>query len=255
MQLIDTHCHLYLPEFDNDRLEVMKRAKQGGVKKFYLPAIDSKVLDRLLQMEETFRDECFAMIGLHPCSVNNSYEEELDSVEGWLKKRKFVAVGEIGLDFYWDTTFAKQQLQVFEQQMQWALQYNLPVVIHTRQAMQQTIEAVKPYAAKGLKGIFHCFGDDVEVARQITEMGFLLGIGGVLTYKNARLDVVIEQVALENLVLETDAPYLAPVPFRGKRNESSYILNIAEKLAQIKGISVEEVARITSANAEKLFMQ
>ncbi|MCY7421202.1 MAG: TatD family hydrolase [Chitinophagaceae bacterium] len=253
MQLIDTHCHLYLNEFDNDRYEVMSRAKNAGVTKFYLPSIDSTTMDVMMKMEGDYQNECFAMIGLHPCSVNESYLDELQKVDQWLQQRKFVALGEIGLDFYWDKTFTNEQYAAFNQQMEWALAYNLPIVIHTRQAMQETIDAVKPFAKKGLTGIFHCFGDSLEAAQQIISLGFLLGVGGVITYKNAGLAPVLEAIPLEHMVLETDAPYLSPVPHRGKRNESSYIFAIAQKLAEIKNVSVEEVALVTTSNAEKIF--
>ncbi len=253
MVFIDTHCHLYLKEFDNDRYEVMTRAKNAGVTKFYLPSIDSTTMDVIIKMEADYQNECFAMIGLHPCSVNESYLDELQKVDEWLKQRKFAALGEIGLDFYWDKSFTKEQYAAFNQQMEWALVYNLPIVIHTRQAMQETIDAVKPFAKKGLTGIFHCFGDTIEAAQQIISLGFLLGIGGVITYKNAGLAQVLEAIPLEHMVLETDAPYLSPVPHRGKRNESSYILAVAQKLAEIKNVSVEEVALVTTSNAEKIF--
>lgn len=253
MILIDTHCHLYLNEFDSDRAEVINRAKNIGVSKFYLPCIDSKVIKDMLKMEMEYKEECFAMMGLHPCSVNATYQDELNIVEEWLQKRKFVAIGEIGLDFYWDKTFNREQYVAFERQMEWALQYKLPIVIHTRQAMQQTIDAVRPFSKQGLTGIFHCFGDTIEAAKQIIEMGFLLGIGGVVTYKNAGLAQILQNVALEHIVLETDAPYLSPVPYRGKRNESVYIMNVAQRLAEIKNVSLEEVALITTRNAEKIF--
>lgn len=253
MFLTDTHCHLYLPEFKDSLNDVMERAFSTGVEKFYMPAIDSTVIDMLLETEKEYSGKCFAMMGLHPCSVKDNYKDELAIVENWLNKRAFAAIGEIGLDFYWDTTFTAQQYETFEMQMQWALDKKLPIVIHTRNALQQTIDFVKPFAAKGLRGIFHCFGDSYEKAKQIIDMNFYLGIGGVLTYKNSGLDEVIKQINIEHIVLETDAPYLAPVPFRGKRNESSYIKIIAEKLAAIKNISLEEVAVITTANAEKIF--
>lgn len=253
MRLVDTHCHLYLPDFKTDLDEVMLRAASTGVEKFYLPAIDSTVIDDLLAMENKYPGKCFAMMGLHPCSVKENFKGELEIAEGWVRKRLFAAIGEIGLDFYWDTTFATQQYEVFEIQMQWALDKNLPVVIHTRNAMQQTIDTVKPFAAKGLKGIFHCFGDSYDMAKQIIGMGFYVGIGGVLTYKKSGLDEVMEKIDLSHIVLETDSPYLTPVPYRGKRNESSYIKIIAEKLAAVKNISLEEVAAVTTANAEKIF--
>ena len=253
MQLVDTHCHLYLPEFEDDLEEVFNRAEEAGVTKFYLPAIDSSVVNDMLAMEKRFPGKCFLMAGLHPCSVNENWEKEIDIVKKSLQKRSFAAIGEIGLDFYWSTDFTVQQYQAFEVQMQLALQNNLPIVIHTRNAMQPTIDFVKPFAAKGLKGIFHCFGDSNEKAIQIIDMGFYLGIGGVLTYKKSGLDEVLKNISLDHIVLETDAPYLTPVPYRGKRNESSYIKIIAKKLAEVKNMSLEEVAAVTTANAEKIF--
>ncbi len=253
MHFIDTHCHLYLPEFSSDIRGIFSRAKAAGVEKFYLPAIDSSVTEALLAMEKNYPEQCFAMAGLHPCSVNENYHAELDHVNQLLAERTFVAMGEIGLDFYWSTQFVKEQYQAFEKQMEWALEKNMPIVIHTRNAMQQTIDFVKPFAAKGLTGIFHCFGGSYEDAKQVIDMGFYLGIGGVLTYKKAGLDEVLKKIDLSHIVLETDAPYLTPVPFRGKRNESSYIKIIAEKLALVKNVPVEEVAAITTVNAEKIF--
>ena len=253
MIFIDTHCHLYLPDFKNDLNNIIKRSKDVGVEKFYMPAIDSSVINDLVETENKYPEQCFAMMGLHPCSVKENYKDELAVAGNWLNRRSFAAIGEIGLDFYWDTSFTAQQYEVFEAQMQWALNKNLPVVIHTRNAMQQTIDVVKPFAMKGLTGIFHCFGDSYEMAKQIIDLNFLLGIGGVLTYKKSGLDEVIKQIDLKHIVLETDAPYLTPVPFRGKRNESSYIKIIAEKLADVKRISLEEIAFVTTANAEKIF--
>lgn len=253
MNLIDTHCHLYSEEFAADIDAVIERALQYGVSKFYLPAIDDSTHKAMLDLEARYPGVCVAMMGLHPCSVNAGYRNELAVVEEWLEKRPFVAVGEIGLDYYWDKTFAKEQQEAFTLQMQWALKRSLPIVIHTRNAMQETIEMVKPFAAKGLRGIFHCFSGSAESAKQITDMGFMLGIGGVLTYKNAGLPAALEKVGMEYLVLETDAPYLTPVPFRGKRNESSYLQYVVEKLAVEKGVTVEEMAAITTANAQKIF--
>jgi TatD DNase family protein len=253
MQLVDSHCHLYLEEFRNDLPKVIARANDAGVSRFFLPGIDSAVIDDMMKLEQEWPGQIFPMMGLHPCSVKENYADELNIVKHWLEQRQFVAIGEIGLDFYWDTTFTTQQYDAFKQQMEWALLYELPIVIHTRNAMQETIETVRPYAESGLRGIFHCFGDSIETAQQIIEMNFLLGIGGVLTYKKSGLAEVMEHISLEHIVLETDAPYLTPVPFRGKRNESSYIRIIAEKLAEIKKVTMEEVAMITTANADKLF--
>jgi TatD DNase family protein len=253
MRLIDTHCHLYLKEFEHDLEQVIQRARNAGVERFYLPCIDSEVIEDMLKLEALSPQEFIPMMGLHPGSVKETYNEELKIVEGYLSRRNFVAVGEIGLDFYWDSTFIKEQYSAFNKQMELALSNKLPIVIHTRNAMQQTIDAVKPFAAKGLRGIFHCFGDSNETAKQIIGMDFYLGIGGVLTYKKANVPEALKDIDLKHIVLETDAPYLSPVPYRGKRNESSYLRYIAEGLADAKKVPVEEVARITTGNAEKLF--
>jgi TatD DNase family protein len=253
MKIVETHCHLYLEEFKNDLNAVIERAKKAGVKKFFLPAIDSEVIDAMLEVEQKFPHECFAMMGLHPCSVKENYKDELGLVEQWLNKRQFAAVGEIGLDFFWDKTYTKEQLDAFEVQMKWALQRNMPIAIHTRNAMAEAIVTVKPFAEKGLRGIFHCFSGDYKNAKEIIAMGFLLGIGGVITYKNSGLQPVIEKIDLKHIVVETDAPYLAPVPHRGKRNESSYLEFVIAKIAEIKNVTAEEVAMITTENAEKIF--
>lgn len=253
MQFIDTHCHLYLPEFKEDLANVLSRAENQGVDKFYLPCIDVSVLNDMLNLEKTNPKKCFAMAGLHPCSVQANFIQELNQIQNFSKKIFFPAVGEIGLDFYWSTEFMKEQYEAFSIQMEWALQNKLPIVIHTRNAMKETIDFVKPFSEKGLTGIFHCFGGTYEDAVKIVDMNFYLGIGGVLTYKKSGLDEVLKKLNMERIVLETDAPYLTPLPFRGKRNESSYIKIIAEKLAEVKNISLEEVAAITTANAENVF--
>jgi len=253
MKLIDTHCHLYLPEFVPDIAEVMQRAAANGVDLFYLPAIDSGSMEVMLDLEKKYPGKCIAMSGLHPCSVKDNYLQELKLVEESLQQRKFAAVGEIGLDFYWHRSFEQQQYEVFHRQIEWALQYDIPIVIHSRESMQQSIEVVKEHQHGNLQGIFHCFSGSYELAKQIIDLGFYLGIGGVLTYKKSGLAEVLKNVDLENIVLETDAPYLTPVPFRGKRNESSYLIHIAQKLAEVKGVSIEEVAAITTANAQKIF--
>ncbi len=253
MNLIDTHCHLYLDNYDADLPAVMERAQNEGVEKFYLPAIDSTVIARLLETESRFPGKCLAMMGLHPCSVKENYEEELQLVEEWLARRKFSAVGEIGLDFYWDKTFTDQQYDAFRRQLLLARLYHLPVVLHSRDSLNESIELVKSMHDGRLSGIFHCFGGTLEQARRITDMGFYLGIGGIITYKNAGLGPVLEQISLDNMVLETDAPYLTPVPFRGKRNESSYLRYIVQKLADIKQLPVQQVAEITTQNAQKIF--
>jgi TatD DNase family protein len=253
MQFIDTHAHVYAPELTTNIELVIKNAISTGIKKILMPAIDSASLEAMLQVERQFPDHCIAMMGLHPCYVKENHQEELKLVEEWIAKRKFIAIGEIGLDFYWDKTFAKEQHLVFETQMQWALDLRLPIAIHTRNAMGETIEAVKPFAKKGLRGVFHCFSGSKESAEQIIDMGFHLGLGGVLTYKNAGVAEAIKEIPMEFLMLETDAPYLAPVPYRSKTNEPAYMLEVAKKLAEIKSMPLHEIASITTSNAEKLF--
>jgi TatD DNase family protein len=253
MKIIDTHAHLYLEDFQEDIEAVIARAKAENVQRVYFPAIDSSTHDRMMQLAASNTDFFQPMMGVHPCSVKENIEQELAIAEAWLSKGSFAAVGEIGLDYYWDTSFAAQQLDAFNRQMQWALDRHLPVVIHTRNAIQDTIDAVRPFAAKGLTGIFHCFSGTAAEAKQVAGMNFMLGIGGVVTYKKAGLAEALIDVPLDSLVLETDAPYLTPVPFRGKRNESSYIIHTARKLAEVKSITVEELAAVTSANAEKIF--
>jgi TatD DNase family protein len=253
MRFIDTHSHIYDTGFKEEMDAVMVGAKSVGIEKIYMPGIDSTCIDDMMGMETKYPGFCIPMMGLHPCYVKENYQEELAIVEGWLTKRKFAAIGEIGLDYYWDKTFAKEQQLVFEKQMQWGLDYGLPINIHTRNAMGETIEMVKPFAKKGLKGIFHCFSGSKESAEQIVEMGFLLGLGGVLTYKNAGVAEAVVNIPMEFLVLETDAPYLPPVPYRGKRNEPAFMIEVAKKLAEIKNIPLHEVGEITSENAERIF--
>jgi TatD DNase family protein len=250
MTLVDTHCHLYISSFQSDRQAVIDRALAAGITKMFLPAIDSSELGNLLNLEKAYPAHCIAMMGLHPCSVKENYEEELRLVNDQLHARPFAAVGEIGLDFYWDLSFADQQYDAFRRQVAWAKELRLPVVIHSRNSLDECIGVAEN---KGVGGIFHCFSGSVEQAKRIIELGFYLGIGGVLTYKNSGLDAVLKDVPLESMVLETDAPYLTPVPFRGKRNESSYIKYVAEKLAEVKGVSVEEVAAVTTRNAQNIF--
>ncbi len=253
--LIDTHCHLYLPEFDKDIETVMERAFQAGVERFYLPAIDSRTMDRVINLEERYPGAAFAMAGLHPCSVKEDVEQELAFIEQLLKARNFVAIGEIGLDYYWDKTFIMQQQEAFRRQINWARQYNLPIVIHSRNATREALDIVLENLDGRLKGIFHCFSGNEQLAKEIAATGFMLGIGGVITYKNAGLAEALVDVPLESIVLETDAPYLTPVPFRGKRNESSYLSHIVQKLADVKGVSIEMVTQVTSENALKIFGQ
>jgi TatD DNase family protein len=253
MNITDTHCHLYSTDFIADINEVLDRAATENVNKFYLPAIDSTTHNNMILIEEKYKDKCEAMMGLHPCSVKENYISELQIVEHWLQQRKFAAIGEIGLDFYWDKTFTTQQHEAFIFQIELAIKYKLPIVIHTRKAMSETIDMLSKYVSQGISGIFHCFSGNYNDAIKIIEMGFYLGIGGVVTYKNAGLAEVLTKIDIKHLVVETDAPYLTPVPFRGKRNESSYLKYVVEKIATITNISVEQVAAITTANAEKIF--
>lgn len=250
---IDTHTHLYDEQFDNDRLEMTERAINAGVKKMFLPNCDSTTLNPMLELCEAFPGNCFPMIGLHPCSVKENYKEELRIVEEELATRKYYGVGEAGLDYYWDKTFVPEQKDAFALQIGWALQYDLPVIIHTRESVADGIKMITEKQNGKLRGIFHCFGGTAEEAKQITDLGFYLGIGGVATFKKSTLPEVLQLIDLQHIVLETDAPYLAPVPYRGKRNESAYIPLIAQKIAEIKGCNVEEVERVTTENAQGIF--
>ncbi len=253
--LTDTHTHLYATEFDTDRDVVINSALKIGVNKFYLPNVDSRSIESMLKLEAAYPGYCFAMMGLHPCSVNQNYETELIVVENWLQQRKFVAIGEIGIDLYWDKTFFTAQQIAFRRQIELALQYQLPIVIHCREAFNEILEILESYP-KQPKGIFHCFSGNVAQARRVLDLGtFKLGIGGVVTFKNSGLDKVVEQLNLSDLVLETDSPYLAPVPQRGKRNESAYLFNVARKIAEIKKVTLEEVATITTSNAAEIFQE
>lgn len=250
---IDTHTHLYLEQFEEDRTQVVQRAIDAGVELMYLPNVNRNTILPMLELEGQFPGHVHAMMGLHPCSVKDDYLEQLQIVEEWLNRRDFCAIGEIGIDLYWDKTHVAQQEEAFLTQVRWAKEMGKPIVIHARESTDQILELLKPEADERLKGIFHCFTGTREQAQAVMELGFLMGIGGVLTFKNSGLDRVVEEVPLEYLVLETDSPYLAPVPHRGKRNESSYIPLIGGRLAEIKGKKVEEVAYLTSENARKLF--
>jgi len=251
--LIDTHTHLYLDRFDEDRAEVIAKAKEAGVEKFFLPNIDSSSIDGMLALEKAYPTEIFAMMGLHPCSVKENYKEELEVCKNWIDKRKFCAIGEIGIDLYWDKTFFEQQKDAFKIQIDWAKALDIPIVIHSRDSTKEVIEVLQECKDPKLRGIFHCFGGSAEEAHQITALGFYLGIGGVLTFKKSGLDKTMEEVDLKNVVLETDAPFLAPTPYRGKRNESAYVALVAHKLAEIKRVSMQEVAEVTTENALKIF--
>ena len=251
--LIDTHTHLYLEQFDEDREEMIQRAVESGVEKFFLPNIDSQSIDSMLKLEAEYPNRCYAMMGLHPCSVKENYREELAIVKEWLDKRPFCAVGEIGVDLYWDKSTFEIQKEAFLIQIEWAKDLDLPIVIHSREATDIIIEICQEVKDEKLKGIFHCFGGSLEQANKIIDLGFYLGIGGVLTFKKAGLDKVLPDVPLERIVLETDSPYLAPVPYRGKRNESAYVRLVAEKLMSVKNLTFKEIAKVTSENALKIF--
>ncbi len=254
--MIDTHSHIYSEEFDADRSEAILRAQQAGVEKIILPNVDSESLQHMLNLEKEYPGFCFAAIGLHPTSVKKNFEEELELVRKELERRKYIAIGEVGLDLYWDKTFYKEQVNVFQTQIEWALAYNLPVIIHVRDSHKETIEALQPYKGKGLKGIFHCFTGSKVEANEIFDLGdFRLGIGGVVTFKNSGLAENLKSIPLDKLVLETDSPYLAPVPYRGKRNEPAYTALVRDKLAEVCGVSSDEVVRITNQNAESVFFE
>jgi TatD DNase family protein len=253
MNITDTHIHLYAEEFNPHRNTLIADAINKGVKKFFIPNIDSTSFEGMYKVCGEFPENCFPMMGLHPCSVKENYMEELLKIEKELGNRKFYAVGEIGIDLYWDKTFAIQQEAVFIMQCIWASEKKLPVVIHSREATKEIIAVLKNNSHLNLTGIFHCFSGTVEQANEIIDMGFYLGIGGVVTYKNSGLDKVVEKIDLKHLVLETDAPYLAPAPYRGKRNEPAFILQVVKKIAEIKNVSEEEVAEVTRENAEKVF--
>ncbi len=250
---IDTHTHLYSEEFNADRNAVILSAINLGVEKLFLPNVDSSSIQGMLELEQQFANHCFPMMGLHPCSVKENYLEELTIIKSWLDKRRFFAIGEIGMDLYWDKTFVKEQEWVFRQQIEWAMEFNYTIVIHCRNAFDEIFAVLKSYP-KLPKGIFHCFSGTFEQAKHILDLGnFKLGIGGVITFKNSGLDKVVEQLSIHNIVLETDAPYLAPNPHRGKRNESAYIPLVAQKIADLKQLSLEDVALITTKNAEEIF--
>lgn len=250
---IDTHTHLYDEQFNDDREVVIQKALDAGVAKMLLPNCDRHTIQPMMDMQQRWPEHCFPMMGLHPCYVKENYREELKIAEEWLDKAAFCAIGEIGLDYYWDLTFVEEQKEAFNIQMGWALQHKLPVVIHTRESMAEGIEMVKQKQNGDLKGVFHCFGGSEEEAKQITDLGLHLGIGGVATFKKSSLPEVLKSVDLEHIVLETDAPYLAPVPYRGKRNESSYIPLIAAIIADAKQCSVALVEKVTTENARQLF--
>ena len=252
--LTDTHSHLYADTLQDDLEAVMQRCKDHGVDRIFLPNIDLESIDPMVQLEKAYPENCFAMMGLHPCSVDHDFQASLATIRSWWNNRNFVAVGEIGIDLYWDTTYVEEQKEAFRIQIEWAKELNRPIVIHTRNSFNEVFEVLDDLNDDSLSGIFHCFSGDAEQARRILDYGnFWLGIGGVLTFKNSGLAAVIEPIDLKHLVLETDSPYLAPTPHRGKRNESSYLKLIAQRLAEVKNVSLEEIAATTTENSKKIF--
>ena len=254
MILTDTHTHLYAKQFDEDIDTVIQNCIDKGITRFFLPNIDASSIDAMLSLGLQYPKNCFPMMGLHPTSVDENYQETLTLIENWLTKQKFCAIGEIGIDLYWDSSFLKQQQDAFRFQIALAKKHQLPFVIHCRDAFDEIFEILDELNDTDMRGIFHCFTGTIEQAQHIINYGnFKIGIGGVVTFKNAGLDKVVEQIALKHLVLETDAPYLAPTPYRGKRNESTYLYLIAEKVASLHHTSIEEVAAVTTKNSVEIF--
>lgn len=254
--MIDTHTHLYAEEFDADRKEMIQRALDKGVTSFYLPAIDTETHESMLRLEAQYPNIMHAMMGLHPCSVKpKTWEQELKIVENYLQKRKFCAIGEIGIDLYWDTSTLDLQIRAFEKQIDWAIAYDLPIVIHTRESFDETFEVLERKKHPKLRGIFHCFSGDLKQAQHAIDLNFMLGIGGVVTFKNGKIDKFLNEISLKHIVLETDSPYLAPVPFRGKRNESAYVALVAGKLVDVYDKEFSEIEKVTTENALRLFAE
>jgi TatD DNase family protein len=250
---IDTHAHIYLESFLEDTDSIVQRAVNNGIGGIYMPNIDVSSVGSMVALEDTYPEYCHSMIGLHPCSVKADFNIQLEKLEHWLSQRKFSGIGETGTDLYWDKTFHEQQVEALEIQINWAKRYNLPIILHSRNSLDLSIQIIEKNHQEGLSGIFHCFTGSLDQARCITEMGFYLGIGGVITFKKSNLGDILQYITLENIVLETDSPYLAPVPHRGKRNEPSYIPHIAGRLAEIYDVSVKEIAKITTTNARRIF--
>ena len=253
MKIIDTHTHLYSNQFKKDIDDVIAKAKENGIKKFIFPAIDSSHFDSMHSLKKKYSDDIFLMSGLHPTDVKENYRDELDFVVNSLKSHNYVAIGEIGIDLYWDKTYLKEQQDAFRFQIKLAIKNDLPIVIHCRESFDEIFEILEEENCDKLRGVFHCFTGNIDQANKAIGLGFLLGIGGVVTFKNGGIDKLIDQIDLKHIVLETDSPYLAPVPFRGKRNESSYIIYVLEKLSELYQLPREEIASITTNNAEKMF--
>ena len=253
MQYIDSHSHLYLEEFAYDRDEVISRAVSSGINKILLPNIDSSSVKSMLDTAKKYAGICYPMIGVHPTSVKKDFLKEFELVKEWIEKEKFIAIGEIGIDLYWDKTYFNEQAQLFKMQIELALSKDLPIVIHARDSFLQIFKLLKEYEGSPLRGVFHAFTGDTGEAEHIINSGFYIGIGGIVTFKNSGLDKVVADIGIDKVLLETDAPYLAPTPYRGKRNESSYIPLIAKKISEVCGRSIDDVAKQTSTNALNLF--
>jgi len=253
MILTDTHTHLYYETDDTKRAELIQRCSENSIDRLFLPNVDASSVSLISSLVESYPDLCFPMLGLHPCSVKANWEDELKAIKEAVQPQKIVAIGEIGIDLYWDKTLLKEQLQAFRNQIAWAKELKLPIVIHCRDAFNEVFEVLQQEQDENLRGIFHCFTGSVEQANKVIDLGFYLGIGGVVTYKNAGLDKVVSQMDLKHIVLETDSPYLTPVPYRGKPNESSYLIYIAQKVAELHQTDVETVASITTENSKTVF--
>ena len=251
--ITDTHTHLYSSQFDEDQAAMIQRAKKAGVSRFFIPAIDASYTERMINLETNYPNDVYLMMGLHPTSVKENYKEELAHVKEWIDKRNFYAIGEIGIDLYWDTSFLAQQQEAFSTQIKWAKEKKLPIVIHCRAAFDEIFEILEAEKGDDLFGIFHCFTGTKAQAEKAISYNMKLGVGGVATFKNGKIDKFLHEIDLKHIVLETDAPYLAPTPYRGKRNESAYITNVIDKLVDIYGVSFDEIAKITTQNSKKVF--
>ena len=254
--MIDTHSHIYGPEYDEDRMSVVQRAKQAGVERMLLPNINEASIEPMLSLCHSYQGYCYPMMGLHPEDVTDDYLQVLDHMEERLKdpSHPYIAIGEVGLDFYWDASRSQQQIDAFTRQIEWAIQYKLPLVIHSRAAHTELIQTIRPYVSEGLSGVFHCFGGTLEEAQELLAFeNFVLGIGGILTFKKSTLPDVLRQIPLERIVLETDSPYLSPAPYRGKRNEPAYVVEVMQKVAEIYNVSTLEVENVTNANVKRVF--
>ena len=256
--MTDTHSHIYEPEFDEDRELVVQRARQAGVERILLPNINEASIGPMLSLCDLYPGYCYPMMGLHPEDVADDYSEVLDKMEELLKdpSHPYIAIGEIGLDFYWDASRSRQQIDAFTRQIEWAVRYRLPLMIHSRSAHAELVRSIRPYVSEGLSGVFHCFGGTLDESRELLSFeGFTLGIGGVATFKKSPLPEILQSVPLQRIVLETDSPYLAPVPYRGKRNEPAYVAEIMQKMACIYNVLPEEVEKVTNANVKRVFLR